>query len=397
MTEKRPSSRSATLASWPISSRSFPPCSESFAAGKAPPKIVATGEEEDREDRGSRSGSSADLREVIGCLHVHTTHSDGTGSVEEIVTAAGQAGLDFIGINDHMSLGALREGHSGWHDGVLVLAGVEINDSDQGFNHLLAYGIDELPPASLSPREYTAWVRESGGRAIAAHPRETGAAPPFSGLDATRALPWTVEPVPDLFDGVEVWNYMSQWKDRLTLRNLLGAFRSPDRLVDGPSAATREFWRRCACVPVGGVDAHCFHVGAGRLLSLKAFPYVMLFDRIRTHVLVERKAWRTGSPDSEELLLDSMFSAPGIGSSRARSFISNRRLGDARGFRFGGRAISVPERCHCVITDSDGRDRRDLGLLEEGTHDLPEDLEPGAGTVIELRRGGSLWVWSGMA
>jgi hypothetical protein len=48
-----------------------------------------------------------------------------------------------------------------------------------------------------------------------------------------------------------------------------------------------------------------------------------------------------------------------------------------------------------VITDSEGEEH-DLGLLEQGTHDLPEGLEPVPGTVIELRKGGSLWIWCGI-
>lgn len=34
-------------------------------------------------------------------IHIHTTHSDGTKTVEEIFKQAEQMGLDYISITDH--------------------------------------------------------------------------------------------------------------------------------------------------------------------------------------------------------------------------------------------------------------------------------------------------------
>jgi DNA polymerase (family X) len=39
--------------------------------------------------------------EIRGIFHVHTTYSDGTNSIEEVVSACREAGLEYVGITDH--------------------------------------------------------------------------------------------------------------------------------------------------------------------------------------------------------------------------------------------------------------------------------------------------------
>jgi DNA polymerase (family 10) len=52
---------------------------------------------------------ASDLR---GVLHVHTTWSDGTGSVEDVVRAAADMGYSFIGISDHSQVAQYANGLS---------------------------------------------------------------------------------------------------------------------------------------------------------------------------------------------------------------------------------------------------------------------------------------------
>ena len=47
---------------------------------------------------------------VSGAIHVHTTYSDGSGTVPEVAAAAQEAGLAFVILSDHDTLKALEEG-----------------------------------------------------------------------------------------------------------------------------------------------------------------------------------------------------------------------------------------------------------------------------------------------
>ena len=53
----------------------------------------------------------------VSCVaHVHSTYSDGTASVGELVAAAVAAGADAVLLTDHDSLGARGDGWQGRHD-----------------------------------------------------------------------------------------------------------------------------------------------------------------------------------------------------------------------------------------------------------------------------------------
>ncbi|RMF53484.1 MAG: PHP domain-containing protein [Chloroflexota bacterium] len=104
-------------------------------------------------------------------LHIHSTYSDGSASVEAILAHVEQrSDLDVIAITDHDCLeGALRarDRAAAKRMRVAVLVGVEISTRD---GHLLALGIERLIAADLSMAETVAAVHEQGGLAIAAHP-----------------------------------------------------------------------------------------------------------------------------------------------------------------------------------------------------------------------------------
>ncbi|MBD3370466.1 hypothetical protein GF402_08915 [Candidatus Fermentibacteria bacterium] len=269
------------------------------------------------------------LREIIGVLHVHTTASDGSATARTVAREAARAGLCFVGINDHSSLDATRHGCRGWTDGVFVLPGAEINDGRR-MNHLLVYGLEELPDSN-DTREQVAWVRERGGLAIPAHPFERGAFLPMMG-----SYPWTAGPLEGL-SGVEVWNYMSQWKSGAKLSDVFRRLRHPDRFVSGPDGSAVELWLKVGGCAIGTPDAHGFRYGPGRW-GMEVFPYRMLFDRLRTHLLLEEEI-----SDRYEVASGQIIQALG----RGRVFTSNHLLGDARGFRAVRRGediiISLPE------------------------------------------------------
>jgi len=59
---------------------------------------------------------------IPGALHMHTTYSDGSGSVEDLARAARAAGLRWIIITDHDTLTGQR--YQGWLDSPLTPEGI---------------------------------------------------------------------------------------------------------------------------------------------------------------------------------------------------------------------------------------------------------------------------------
>lgn len=103
--------------------------------------------------------------ELRGAWHVHTTRSDGRGTLREVITAARDAGLAFVVISDH---DAMAPEEQGWHDGVLVIEGVEVSTR---LGHVVALGLDR-PHAAAAKKadDPLGAIEASGGSAVLAHP-----------------------------------------------------------------------------------------------------------------------------------------------------------------------------------------------------------------------------------
>src|SRR6201989_766981 len=107
-------------------------------------------------------GVHDDAFDVSCVVHVHTTYSDGTATVPELLAAARDAGADAVLLTDHDSLAARRGGWEGRHDGVFLLVGTEVSPR-QG--HYLAFGVaNEIAHAGRSAREIAGAVRAAGAR-----------------------------------------------------------------------------------------------------------------------------------------------------------------------------------------------------------------------------------------
>ena len=65
--------------------------------------------------------------DVACVVHLHSVHSDGTGTVAQIAAAARRAGVDVVLLTDHDTLEARRRGEEGWHGPVLVCVGSEVS------------------------------------------------------------------------------------------------------------------------------------------------------------------------------------------------------------------------------------------------------------------------------
>lgn len=104
-------------------------------------------------------------------IHIHTTHSDGMATVEQVLDfVEHKTDLDLIAITDHdMFDGAdeARELVARRHYRFQVLTGMEVTTLE---GHLLVLGIDK-PVRSLQGLDKTiAQVHEQGGIVIAPHP-----------------------------------------------------------------------------------------------------------------------------------------------------------------------------------------------------------------------------------
>ncbi|MDM7993172.1 MAG: hypothetical protein QUS11_07655 [Candidatus Fermentibacter sp.] len=309
---------------------------------------------------------------------MHTRHSDGTGSVEDVIEAAVRCGLDFVGINDHRTLTARHAGWLGMHRGVFVLPGAELEDAHQNC-HILAYGIDTIP-ATKDTREQLAAIREAGGLSLAAHPFERG-----GHLPGTRSYGWT-RPVEGV-DGVEVWNYMSMWKAGLSPWNFRDRVARPDGMSRSPLRESILTWFSSGGCATGGPDAHALHVGVGRF-RVCVFPYEMLFSRLRMHLTVDSGDERRDVPD-ERAILDSIRAG--------RCFMSNALLGDARGFSArldaGVLSVRVPGRSEVVVGSRTGEVAR---VSVDGPAGFETAVPAGVPLYVEVLREEGTWIWCGL-
>ncbi len=256
-----------------------------------------------------------------GAVHIHTTESDGTKPLEEIVEIGRSVDLDFMMFADHMGLSNREAGLEGRYGDTLVMIGYEHNDLDDK-NHFLVFGSPDVYVEDLHPREYVAAARADGALGIIAHPIEkrndSGKYPPY---------PWTAWDT-NLFDGMELWNQMSEWMEKLTPLNKLLMALSPRKSMVGPTQEVLKRWDDLSltqrCVGIASADAHAFPVDLGPW-RVEIFPYKVHFRCLRTH-LVLREPLPDDFDSARRVFYDSVRNC--------RVYISNSRWGCADRFEF---------------------------------------------------------------
>lgn len=96
--------------------------------------------------------SEAETRETRFDLHSHSTFSDGSCTVEELIAQARERGLSGLAITDHDTISTLTSVRSTARRlGFPVLAGCEVSASDPATGHkvhILAFGLEATPDAS---------------------------------------------------------------------------------------------------------------------------------------------------------------------------------------------------------------------------------------------------------
>jgi hypothetical protein len=121
--------------------------------------------------------------EIRGAWHVHTTRSDGRGTLAEVVRAAREAGLQFVVLADHNVLFPEDE----YRDGVLVVNATEISSR---FGHVVGAEIPRAITKAERDEEPFAAVAALGGRTVLPHPLHPRR--PFEGWGASRAVGFEV-------------------------------------------------------------------------------------------------------------------------------------------------------------------------------------------------------------
>ncbi|MTI79267.1 MAG: hypothetical protein FH758_00075 [Firmicutes bacterium] len=255
-----------------------------------------------------------------GVIHVHSTYSDGSACYDGISRAAAKAGVKFLMINDHDTLGELHKKGERYINGVLMLIGAEISPPT---NHFICYDVKNLPNNKMMPNDYIKNINQQGGFGFLAHPDHRA-----NKYFQPQSMGWNEWENLSHHFGIELWNYFTQWTNRASsFVNLIKAIFNPAWCLQEPCEKVKSGWDKLAQkrrVPViAGVDAH-----GGRQLGW--FPsilssYVKQFSTLRTHVLTTNQL--TGNEiEDRNMVLDALRNG--------RSYLLNYTAGKVENFKF---------------------------------------------------------------
>ena len=265
------------------------------------------------------------MHDLACVVHLHSTYSDGTGTVRQIAKAGRRAGADVVLLTDHDTLAAARSGEEGWYGDVLLLVGEEV--SPRRGNHYLAFGLDEeIDHSQLDAAGICRAVRAAGGFGFAAHPfshgserfKRAGTGMPFDALDC------------EALDGIELWSFVTDTGESVrSVGEMVRFVATPGRVLDHPPRRNMDAWdelcRTRRVVAIGGLDAHQFGKRIGPVVPLRIMGYHRSFRYIRTHVLCEAAPTGELEPDRE-----AVYEALRSG----RCYIAVDSIAPARGFTF---------------------------------------------------------------
>lgn len=340
-----------------------------------------------------------EFKEYTGCIHAHSIYSDGGGTFPEMINAAQGAGLDYLLASDHMTLRGRDEGNTGWHNDLFLSVGYEINDKDDQ-HHYLAFGLDEMLPHDYNHEHYIQAVKVKGALGVAAHP--------FEERDVNKSvvgfppIPWGNLDYPEI-EVIEIWNMMSHWLELTTGWNKYWNVVHPRSFSTFPSRRLLAWWDQAnldrKVVGIGSVDVHAIKIRILKLYTKAIFDYKIMFKSIRTHLLCDSELTKNNSNTEIESTIFNLIRS-------GRTFISNFRRGDARGFRFwvedGNRELQmgesgpmqkpvlkaiIPERGHCRLI-------RNGEVIQKGkATSIDMAVEPGV-YRLEVLKGKRGWIYS---
>lgn len=268
--------------------------------------------------------------EIVGNLHMHTPYSDGEGSHDEIAQAAERAGLDFVAVTDH---NVWVDEIQGYHHNVLMLIGEEVHNPRRQpqANHCLIYGAEgEMYGYAAEPQKLIELTHKRGGLAFIAHPFDYPLA-----LAHEPGIPWVDWEVGG-YAGIEIWNYMSEFKTRLPnkLMAVYYAFH-PEQAIRGPFPESLKLWDDLLAsgkhvVGFGGADAHATPLSMGPFKRV-IFPYEYLFRCVNTHLMIGAPLTHKADRDKRTI-----YTALGLG----HGWVGYDLIGSTKGFQFSAHSGS---------------------------------------------------------
>lgn len=289
----------------------------------APPRAPA------RDSGGAQTLSLPRFYDYAGALHIHSTYSDGAGTVPQIAHAANDAGLDFIVLCDHETLAARQNHQDGWYGRTLVLVGTEVA-TDTG--HLLALNVpDSYVPVPHDAAAAQRAIHDSGGLGFIALPCDLK----DHWRDFERRLPGI---------GLEVFNLSAIARTKISLPALALIWRRyhsarPERAFHLVAARpTRELalWDELLMpsdptqpaqpvVGIASLDAHAI-MKFGR----RSYPYPTyeeVFRTLRTHIVA-----RTPLSNGEDAPTDAALIHAAL--AQGHCYMSYDNYADPTGFIF---------------------------------------------------------------
>ncbi len=157
-------------------------------------------------------------------LHVHTTHSDGISSVEEVLKKAEEVGLTGIAITDHDTVAGIEEAKKiAKKLDLEFIPGVEITTQ---YGDLLALNVEEVVKGEIM--EIIDKIHELGGIVAIAHP--------FVGN-----FPVMLKDIAHVLriDAIEVYNAMTPFEANMQAFKLAKELKLPG--IAGSDAHDSEF------------------------------------------------------------------------------------------------------------------------------------------------------------
>ena len=270
-------------------------------------------------------------------MHMHTPYSDGEGSHDEIAQAAETAGLDFIAVTDH---NVWVDDIQGYHHNVLMLIGEEVHHTRRQPQacHALIYGAEgEMYGYAAQPQKLIDQTRKRGGLMFIAHPFDYPLK--FAHEPGLPWVDWDVEG----YTGIEIWNYMSEFKRRLPIK-LLAVYYvfHPEKAIRGPFPESLKLWDDLLLsgkhvVGFGGADAHATPMAFGPWKRV-VLPYEYLFRCVNTHLMIDEPL--TGKVDRDKRAI---YKALQDG----RGWVGYDLIGSTKGFKFSARSGAL----HATIGD----------------------------------------------
>lgn len=247
-----------------------------------------------------KKASDNSLYYLPGAIHIHSKFSDGSGNIDEISKAAHKAGLSWIILTDHNNFD-LKEG---FYNRVCVIKGEEISPCEN--NHYLALGIKELILPDKNPEKFIQEVKNQDGFGFVAHPDES-----HFRKNVNVPIKWLDKSI--VGDGIEIWNWFSDWADNYNDSNIFTiaySFFFRHNLIKGAKRETLKWWDNLNnnnndIIPaVGGLDVHALKISK-YLVPVTVFPYYDSFKTL-TNILITKKQMSEDFEEQKKVILEAI-------------------------------------------------------------------------------------------